>query len=138
MKALLLTLLTFSFTQPAQAARVTHLMFQGGAVHLVCTWANGPNPSPAESLLDVEWKKGSDHSAIEAPGKFKVELYMPMMGHGSSPTQIDRVIDDKGNPVLGAYQVTGMYFTMPGDWEVRATLLTPDGKSETEKFTVHL
>ncbi|MGZ3652624.1 MAG: hypothetical protein ACXVCI_22315 [Bdellovibrionota bacterium] len=138
MRKFLFSLALLACAQPAHAARINHLVFQGGTVHLVCTWDNGPNLSPTESLLGLEWKKGADHSAIEAPGSFKVELVMPAMGHGSSPTQINRVIDDRGQPVLGAYQVTGMYFTMAGDWEVRVTLRTSDGKVETQMFPVLL
>ncbi len=132
-------LLLALFASPTYAAgRVNHLMFLGGTVHLVATWTNGPNGSPAESLLRAEWVDGATHTLIEAPGSFDVRIFMPAMGHGSSPTQLNRVLDGQGRPIPGAYQVAGIYFTMPGDWEVRVTLRTPDGKSETESFPVHL
>lgn len=42
----------------------------------------------------------------------KVVLWMPSMGHGSSPVTLTKVGVNK-------YQVTEAYFMMPGQWEVR-------------------
>jgi hypothetical protein len=123
----------------ATAAPVNHsLDFLNRAVYLHYTWDAGPNLNPQESKLQVEWIDGSGRSPIPAPGNFKVELFMPAMEHGSSPTDINPVLDDRGYPYVGVFQVSSMYFTMPGDWEVRVTLTTPDGKMEMEKFSVHL
>ena len=122
----------------AQAARVTHLVFADGAIHAHCTWVKGPLESPEESFLRVDWKSGVDHTAIEPPGAFKVALFMPDMGHGTAPTQIQRILDDQGRAVLGAYQVSNIFFTMKGDWLVNVTLKSPDGKEETKAFKVHL
>ena len=123
---------------PARAGQqVNDLRFQNGATILHTVWEKGPVESPEESLLHLAWQS-SDRSAIEAPGSFKVELFMPGMGHGSSPTQVSRELDEQGQPLLGQYRVSSLYFTMPGLWEVRFTPRTPDGKSETQKFVVSL
>lgn len=135
MKKYLLALALVSL--PALAAHVIHLTFRAGTVHLHLTWAEGP-ALETENVLRAEWHSGTDHSSIEAPAPFKVELNMPAMGHGSAPTQLERVLDDKGQPIPGVYNVRGLYFTMAGDWEVRVTLKAADGTEETQKFSVHL
>jgi hypothetical protein len=128
----------FADFQPvARAPHLIHLTFIGGTVHLHLTWQDGP-ALEIENVLHGEWHSGADHIPIEVPGTFKVELNMPAMGHGSSPTQIERVLDERGQPLLGTYNIRGLYFMMAGDWEVIVTLNTPDGKSESQKFTVHL
>lgn len=38
-------------------------------------------------------------------------LWMPSMGHGSSPLKIDKVDS-------GIYRISRVYFSMPGDWEI--------------------
>ena len=41
-----------------------------------------------------------------------VQLWMPSMGHGSAPVQIQKISD-------GVYQVSEVYFVMSGDWDIR-------------------
>lgn len=42
----------------------------------------------------------------------QVVLWMPSMGHGSTPTQTAWADQ-------GTYRTTNVFFTMPGDWEIR-------------------
>jgi hypothetical protein len=39
-------------------------------------------------------------------------LWMPSMGHGSSPTRVDRVD-------VGTYRASDVFFIMPGEWDLR-------------------
>ena len=70
------------------------------------------------------------------PGHFKVALWMPDMGHGSAPTQIARVLGSDGAPLPGVFDVTNLYFTMGGHWDVSVTVLLPNGKEETRALPV--
>lgn len=115
-----------------------HLSFANGALYAHATWVNGPHSSPAESVLRIEWKSGAEHSATEPPGRFRVSLWMPDMGHGSAPTQVQRVLDSRGQPLVGVYQVSNVYFTMGGRWDVRLAMKYTDGKEETQAFRVQL
>lgn len=117
-------------------AHAASLQFLTGPATVQTSWTTGPLVSPKESRLRLEWLQASGEK--EAPGTFRVDLFMPSMGHGSAPTQVNRVLDERGQPVPGAYEVTRMYFTMPGDWEVRITLRTPDGRTEAQWFAVRL
>ncbi|CAN5708433.1 hypothetical protein BH10BDE1_BH10BDE1_03020 [soil metagenome] len=42
----------------------------------------------------------------------KIVLWMPSMGHGSSPVTIERIS-------TGLYRATKVFFTMKGEWEIR-------------------
>ncbi len=42
----------------------------------------------------------------------KVVLWMPSMGHGSSPVAVERLS-------TGLYRAKNVFFTMKGDWEIR-------------------
>jgi hypothetical protein len=44
-----------------------------------------------------------------------VQLFMPSMGHGSSPTHVQKTS-------VGIYQVTNVFFSMPGNWDLRVQL----------------
>lgn len=121
----------------AEQPRMSHLTFANGALHAHATWLAGPQVG-AESILQIEWMNGADHSPIEPVGSFSVVLWMPSMGHGSAPTVINRIINPQGQPQLGAFQVSRMYFVMGGDWDVEVTLTFPDGTSETQIIKVQL
>lgn len=116
---------------------MTHLTFANGAIHAHATWQSGPEVSN-ESLLKIEWKNGADHSPTEPPGAFEVALWMPDMGHGSAPTQIQRVLDAQGQPLTGVYQISNIYFVMGGDWDVNVTLTYQDGSKETQVIKVSI
>lgn len=51
-----------------------------------------------------------------------VKLWMPGMGHGSSPVVVEPLLDASGAPAPGAYRVRAMHFIMPGEWVVRISL----------------
>lgn len=99
------------------------------AVQAHCAWEQGPQTGK-ESILQVLW-------STENPS-FKVDLFMSDMGHGSAPTQIQRIVDANGEPIPGAYRIKSMYFMMAGNWEVNITLKFPDGSQETQTIKVTL
>lgn len=123
--------------QPQKA----HLKFKEGSVHAHVTWLVGPQ-SPNESKLQIEWRNGETHGPMGAPGEFRVSLWMPETkdhpGHGSSPTRLQQVLDQKGLPVLGVYEVSRMYFVMGGTWYVNVTLALADGVEETQTLHVEV
>jgi hypothetical protein len=40
--------------------------------------------------------------------------------------------------VTNQFRVSKVYFTMPGLWEVRLTLISSDGQKETKTFSVNI
>ncbi|MBI3554828.1 MAG: FixH family protein, partial [Deltaproteobacteria bacterium] len=51
-----------------------------------------------------------------------VKLWMPAMGHGSSPVNVAHAVDQGGANVPGVFKATNVYFVMPGDWDVHVQL----------------
>ena len=47
----------------------------------------------------------------EIDGDVSVFLWMPSMGHGSSPVTVNRID-------METYRVFDVFFSMPGDWEI--------------------
>jgi len=124
-----------AFATPAHQTQVYQLFFANGAVQAKCTWTQGPQ-TPAESLMSIEWINGTTLAPAEPPGTFGVALFMPGMGHGSAPTQAQRILDKDGQPAVGAYLISNMYFTMGGMWQVNVTLNYADGTKEMKTIDV--
>lgn len=71
------------------------------------------------------WKKGQGSAAgpyVDPGYRLAVVLWMPSMGHGSSPTKVEPLLDASGTALSGQYGVKQVYFSMDGDWEVRFQL----------------
>ena len=92
-----------------------------------CAKAKYLNPSlenlqnkPGTELVQIEWLVEPNTATSsdfllhfsQPQNEVKVSLWMPAMGHGSSPVQIEKL--DTEN-----YKVTSVWFIMPGDWDVR-------------------
>jgi hypothetical protein len=58
-----------------------------------------------------------------------VLLWMPVMGHGSSPVTLSRT-------AAGVYEVTRAYFIMPGDWQIRVQLKNATTNSVIEEADI--
>ncbi|UYL07776.1 FixH family protein [Bdellovibrio sp. SKB1291214] len=95
-------------------------------------WTMGPQtPAESEFILKV-WDKtsGSENGPFVDPANtLSVVLWMPSMGHGSSPVTIEKI-------ETGTYRVRRVYFIMPGDWEVRFFL--KNGATTLDQATVSL
>ncbi len=81
-------------------------------------WTSGPQ-TPAESEFILKfWNETSaseNGPYVDPSSTLSVILWMPSMGHGSSPVKIDKI-------ETGVYRVHRVFFIMPGDWEVRVFL----------------
>lgn len=49
---------------------------------------------------------------VDISSEVDVILWMPSMGHGSSPTTIQKID-------IGSYLATNVFFVMPGEWEIK-------------------
>lgn len=135
MKLAILTLISFfSLNLWAESTDGT-LIFGRGAWQADLHWMKGPVVTD-ESILRVDWKR-ADQTPLDAPGAWNVVLWMPSMGHGSQPTLIQRIVDDQGRVVPGAYEVSSMYFFMAGNWEIHISL-TIDGQTETQALPLNV
>lgn len=114
-----------------------HLVFKNGSVHVHVTFPQAPAVGQ-EALLVLETKDAATHQTIALEDSVEVVLWMPSMGHGSAPTQIQRVLDSNGEIMAGIFHVRNIYFTMGGEWEVRVVLTDSNLKKETQSFKMTL
>jgi hypothetical protein len=65
----------------------------------------------------------------DAPAGLRVavKLWMPDMGHGSSPVKVVRPLDSSGVPETGLYRAESVHFSMPGAWEIRVIFRNESG-----------
>lgn len=82
---------------------------------LVWKWENKPTSQSYGSFIFKTYRLNLlDQTPLEVDliAQPEVILWMPSMGHGSTPTITTRVD-------VGSYRVTNVFFTMPGEWELR-------------------
>lgn len=112
-----------------------HLSYKKNTLHIHASFPTAPVVGQ-EALLVLEGKDAKTHKPAEINDQVDVVLWMPSMGHGSAPTQVERSLDADGNVLPGVFNVRNVYFIMGGEWEVRVTLTDADGKKETKSFKV--
>lgn len=89
--------------------------FSTSGLCLTWYWEKKPTSTQMGNLIFKTYRLNSlDQTPIEVDltATPQVVLWMPSMGHGSTPTQTTRVDE-------GTYRVTNVFFIMPGDWEIR-------------------
>lgn len=69
--------------------------------------------------------------ASDLPANFSLFLWMPSMGHGSSPVTIKKM-------ATGVYDVTDVYFIMDGDWQMRIQLKNDSSVLEEIHFSYNI
>lgn len=122
----------------AESPLKAHLSFRNKSIH-VHTEFTAPPQVGTESFLNLDTRSGKDHSFVDlSDDTMDVVLWMPDMGHGSAPTQINRVVDANGDVAPGRYIVRNIYFVMGGDWDIQVILTDKNGQKETQTFRVTL
>ena len=117
--------LAISLSMPAQAA---DLEFPASGFVAEAEWVSGPVVGE-ESILKITWADARTGERTN-PSNFRVSLWMPHHGHGSSPTRVEQIS-------AGIYRVRDMYFTMDGQWDVRVRVKNGDATDE-KVFSVEL
>lgn len=90
-------------------------------------WDQAPNSQDPSFFVLRFWKMNEATSSgpYSNPGlDVFVKLWMPSMGHGSSPVTLVQARDNGGQAISGVFQGSNAYFIMPGSWEVRVQLRT--------------
>lgn len=111
---------------PTPTTRQCSLEFPGRSLCAKLVWDNlapgqtigSPDEEGYRSFRLLVWDKeiGTESGPYADPGlNLKAVLWMPDMGHGSSPTRVAQ-----GAP--GQFSVSQVYFSMGGFWEIRLQL----------------
>lgn len=92
---------------------------------LLWDWEKRPTSSQAGSLvIKIVRANALDDSPVpvDLQGTPSLLLWMPSMGHGSTPTRTEQID-------TGSFRISEVFFVMPGEWEMRFQL--------TSEGTVH-
>ena len=101
-------------------------------------WTRVQNDETEEmgAFLLKFWRPNlADQSPIlqDPPSEWKlaIELVMPSMGHGTSPVRVQKMD-------IGTYLVEDVFFSMPGEWDVKIQFLNEAGaKIDETSILVH-
>lgn len=118
------------------------LAFPAAGLCASLEWARQPIESESGTFILRFWRAG-EGDAISGPfvdpnGRPFVKLWMPSMGHGSSPVQVAQVKDAQNAPVPGVFEATQVYFVMPGRWEIWVQLKQGSQILEQAKLDVEI
>ena len=92
----------------------------GHSIDLV--WLSPRNSTDVTHFLLIAKQ---NNIASDLPPDFSLFLWMPSMGHGSSPVTIKKI-------ATGVYDISDVYFIMDGDWQIRVQL--KNGATVTEEM----
>lgn len=76
------------------------------------TWETWPTESTFGSFVFLISDLKTNVLAVAPPQSVSVALWMPSMGHGSSPVTVEQVAP-------GIFRAKKVFFNMKGDWEIR-------------------
>jgi hypothetical protein len=85
------------------------------------TWEKQPTEDDMGEFVLRFWdaQKGTESGPyLTAPDAVAVKLWMPSMGHGSSPVAVSPMHDSGNQVIPGVYDATNVYFVMPGAWQI--------------------
>ncbi len=93
-------------------------------------WVRFPSEEETGMFL-LRFTRVENGSSIpaDAPSGLRVavKLWMPDMGHGSSPVKVVRPLNASGTPETGLYRAEEVHFVMPGAWEIRVIFKDESG-----------
>lgn len=110
--------------------------------HGLCTsmdWVKYPSESETGEFILRFWQKGIGKASgpyFQPASPIFVRLWMPSMGHGSSPVEVSPFIDSNGLAVPGVYTVTHVFFVMRGGWEIQVQLKDQSKVLEQASFSL--
>jgi hypothetical protein len=85
------------------------------------TWIKHPTADDEGEFVLRIWDPahGTEAGPYVTPAEdVAVKLFMPEMGHGSSPTKVLATKDEHGVVVPGVFDVQNIFFVMNGKWQV--------------------
>jgi hypothetical protein len=100
------------------------LLFSSEDVCLKTVWIQKPSESTYGEMNLSFVDRYDDTRFIDPTNEPYILLWMPSMGHGSSPVKMERTD-------VGRFKASEIFFIMPGPWEIRYQL--KDGSNVVEE-----
>lgn len=96
------------------------------------TWEKQQSEDEMGSFLIQFGVLGSDNQLVPQtpPASLTVVLWMPSMGHGSSPVSITALS-------TGLYRVSNVWFSMPGEWLIQVKFKNQTAVLDEASQTFH-
>lgn len=114
---------------PVEKARDCELDFSKAGFCASWSWDQRPGDDHGDEVTGSAvlrfWKKGEGSPFgpyMDPEGTVAVKLWMPAMGHGSSPVTVRPQSDAAGSRIPGVFTASRIFFSMPGEWEIRVQL----------------
>lgn len=98
-----------------QTTKACPLYFQEENLCLSMKWNKFPTQEETGTFVMKFFEETSPEVAVTPHYTPAVILWMPSMGHGSSPVTIKQLTDN-------TYEVSDVYFIMLGEWDIRFQL----------------
>ena len=102
--------------------------FQSTGQQIDLTWLSPLNSTDTGHFLLIAKK---NNVVSDLPIGFTVFLWMPSMGHGSSPVTVKKL-------GTGIYDISDVYFIMDGEWQIRIQLKNNGTMLEELNFTYNI
>ncbi|MGZ3690494.1 MAG: FixH family protein [Pseudobdellovibrio sp.] len=99
---------------PANPAQCS-LFFKTSHLCLSYKWAANPKANEMSSMTFQFYVQEKPAVFVTPSQSVNVQLWMPSMGHGSSPVKVSKNTDN-------SYKAENVFFVMPGTWEIRFQL----------------
>ncbi len=110
------------------------LVFPKAGLCASVSWTSGPSAEAMNSLVLKFWnqKDATAQGPYSNPSQtVMVKLWMPSMGHGSSPITLHHKQDSTHTDLTGQFEASNVYFVMPGAWDLHIQL--KDGSTVIEE-----
>lgn len=91
------------------------LKFSSQSLCVSYDWEVSPTESETGTFV-ARFTNSTSGALLDPALPLKVILWMPSMGHGSSPVEVTRLSQ-------GLYRVSRVFFSMPGTWQIRFQLM---------------
>lgn len=118
-----------------------HLSFPQSGLCASLTWDKNATEEEAGEITLRFWnaKEGTVNGPYVSPTNLvAVKLWMPSMGHGSSPVRVNPVKDASGAEIPGIFKATDVFFMMGGDWEIWIQLKQDKKVIEQAKIDIRI
>lgn len=83
-----------------------------GSICIKVTWESLPTETQFGSFVFTLSDLATDRLDLTDHNQISVVLWMPSMGHGSSPVNVEKIAP-------GIYRAEKVFFNMKGDWEIQ-------------------
>jgi len=97
------------------------LSFPNAGLCASMQWTQTPSDDEGGQFILRFWSatQGTENGPFIDPGQaVGIKIWMPSMGHGSSPVRLAAGVDASGAVIPGVFQGTEAYFMMHGEWEI--------------------